>query len=168
MSCNRRCVSAVVALLLAVALALPAAGGPGTAKGPGKDVKIMKITKAGDAYCFAGALVFGSVVIAGGRCYTFYLFRTPGGLFLGFGPPGPPMIPPGQLVRMGTPAGQKLKGRLFYTVPVSTSVTIIAVDTIQFVSVVVTPQPGKVVITVPKGAAGSTQTVAIDAVFLER
>jgi hypothetical protein len=128
----------------------------------------MVVKRQGHAHCFEGALVLGSVVIAGGRCYTFYLLRTGGGLFLAFGPPGPPMIPPGQIVRMGTPAGKKMKGRLFYLVPVSAPVTIIQVETMVFVPVVITPQPGRVVVTVPKAAVGAAQDRPIEMAFLQR
>ena len=78
------------------------------------------------------------------------------------------MVPPGQIVRMGTPAGAKLKGRLFYLVPVNAPVTIIPVDTIRYISVVVAPRPGQVVITVPKAVAGATQDRPIELTFLER
>jgi hypothetical protein len=148
-----RACAVVLALLL---LTTPQASA--LAKGPGKDdkpgVKVVKIKRDGDAFCFERAIAIGSVVIAGGRCYTFYLTRTTAGVFLAFGPPGPPMIPPGQIVRMGTPAGAKMKGRLFYLVAVPVPVIVIQVDTIRFVPVVVTPQPGKVIITIPGTASG--------------
>src|SRR3972149_3129734 len=78
----------------------------------------------------------------------------PAGASLALAPPAPPMIPPGQIVRMGTPAGAKIKGRLFYLVAVPMPVTVIQLDTIRFVPVVVTPQPGKVIITIPGTASG--------------
>ena len=143
-----RILAAALAVPLILAPLAPAAAGP-PAK-PGKpDVKVVKVTRQGEAYCFERAIVFGNIVIAGGRCYTFYLVRTAAGGFLGFGPPGPPMIPPGQIVRMNTPAGAKMKGRLFYLVPFSVPVTHIPVDTIRFVVVNVDPKPERVVITVP-------------------
>jgi len=158
-----RACAVVLALLLLMPLQAPA-----LAKGPGKDdkpgVKVVKIKRDGDAHCFERAIAVGAAVVAGGRCYTFYLLRTTGGVFLGFGPPGPPMIPPGQIVRMGTPAGAKMKGRLFYLVAVPMPVTVIQLDTIRFVPVVVTPQPGKVIITIP-GTASGGQTRDTDLAF---
>ena len=158
-----RAYAAVLTVLLLMSLQAPA-----LAKGPDKkDKPGVKVTRQGDAYCFGGAITFGGVVIAGGRCYTFYLVRTAGGSFLGFGPPGPPMIPPGQVVRMSTPAGKKFKGRLFYLVALPAPVTVIAVDTIVFVAVVVTPQPGGVVISVPKAATGAAQERSLELVFTQ-
>jgi hypothetical protein len=165
-------VAIALVILLASGSQAPAfaagAGKGGKDKGSPGGARIMVVKRQGHAHCFEGALVLGSVVIAGGRCYTFYLLRTGGGLFLAFGPPGPPMIPPGQIVRMSTPAGKKMKGRLFYLVPVSTPVTIIQVDTIVFAPVVVTPQPGQVMITVPKASVGSAQDRPLEFAFLQR
>lgn len=122
--------------------------------------KLIKVARKGDAYCFDSAIVRGNVVIPTGRCYTFYMVRNTGGTFLAFGPPGPPMIPPGQLVRMNTPAGAKVKGRLFYLVPSPTPVTVIPMDTVVYVPVRVTaPEPGRVVIvaTPPSGQGGTRE-----------
>ncbi|MGH2406158.1 MAG: hypothetical protein ACRDGN_17120 [bacterium] len=123
--------------------------------------KMIKVTRHGDAYCFDNAIVRGGVVVATGRCYNFYLVRNSSGAFLAFGPPGPPMIPPGQLVRMNTPAGAKTKGRLFYLVPAPVPVTTIPVGTIVAVPVrVTTPQPGKVVVVAtPPSTSGPAREV---------
>lgn len=144
------------------------AGKGGKDKGAPGGARLMVVKRQGEAYCFTGAIAYGNVVIAGGRCYTFYLLRTGGGLFLAFGPPGPPMIPRGQIVRMGTPAGKKMKGRLFYLIPVSAPVTIIQTDAIVFAPVIVTPQPGQVLITLPKAAVGGAQDRPIELAFLQR
>ncbi|MGH2374831.1 MAG: hypothetical protein ACRDIC_15365 [bacterium] len=130
--------------------------------------KLIKVTRNGDAYCFDSAIVRGTVVVATGRCYTFYLVRNASGAFLAFGPPGPPMIPPGQLVRMNTPAGAKTKGRLFYLVPAPVPVTVIPVDTIVYVPVRVTaPEPGRVIIvaTPPPPPSGQGGTREIEWAF---
>lgn len=111
--------------------------------------KIVKITRRGDAFCFDRALGRGNVRIAGGRCYTTYLVRTRTGGFLVFGPQGPPMVPPGQLVRLSTPAGRKVRGRLFYWVPIATPITVIPVDTIRYVPVVLTPTANRLVFGIP-------------------
>jgi len=143
------------ALIMLMVVPTMAVAGPG-GKGPDKPVKVMVVKRDGHAFCFERAIALGGAVVAGGRCYTFYLLRTHQGAFLAFGPPGPPMIPPGQIVRLSTPAGAKHKGRLFYLVPVSVPVSVIRVDEIRYVPVVVTPQPGRVVITVPTGTGGQS------------
>lgn len=51
------------------------------------------------------------------------LVRDREGTFLAFLDPEV-RIPPGQLVRLSTPAGAKLRGRIFYLVPVQTVVAI--------------------------------------------
>lgn len=124
--------------------------------------KLIKVSRKGDAYCFDSAIVRGNVVIPTGRCYTFYMVRNTGGTFLAFGPPGPPMIPPGQLVRMNTPAGAKVKGRLFYLVPAPVPVTVIPMNTVVYVPARVTaPKPGRVVIvaTPPPSGQGGTREI---------
>ena len=164
-----RAVAGATALLL---LMVPTAPGLAASANKGKGdkgaAKIMKITREGHAYCFERAIVFGSAVVTGGRCYTFYMFRTTGGIFLAFGPPGPPLVPPGQIVRMGTPAGAKMKGRLFHMVPISAPVTIVALDTLVFVPVVVVAVVGQVVITIPRGTVGVALDRSIDVPFSER
>lgn len=135
----------MVGLLL---IAPPALGGPPRglpANAPGG----LPVRQDGHAYCFTQSVSFGSVIIAGGRCYTTYVVRTSAGYFLGFGPPGPPMIPPGQLVRMNTPAGAKHKGRLFYLVPLGTRVPDFPLDAMRFVTVQFLLQGGVLVISVP-------------------
>lgn len=108
-----------------------------------------------EEHCFSRSLVFGNIVIPGQRCYSFYVFRDNRGHFLGFGPQGPRMIPPGQLVRMNTPAGAKVKGRLFYLVPLPVrSSTSMALDSIQSVRVRVSETPGGLIITLPGGLFG--------------
>jgi hypothetical protein len=110
----------------------------------------VKVTRQGDAFCFDRPIAYGTVIVPGGKCYTTYLVRTGGGAFLGFGPPGPPMIPPGQLVRMHTPAGQKTKGRLFL-VPIPVSMIRIPVETIRYVPVQIVPTGNLLVFRFPAG-----------------
>jgi len=129
--------------------------------------KADEVRRQGDAYCFDRAMSLGNVVVAGGRCYTFYLMRTSGGSFLGFGPPGPPMIPPGQLVRMGTPAGAKLRGRMFYTVPLPRPLTGIPVGAIRFTNVRIVWESGRIVIYVP-GITTEGDQREIEMPFMQR
>jgi hypothetical protein len=137
---------------------------PPVLAGPEPDVRdkgenkrrAVTVTRQGGAYCFDRPIVYGSVVIAGGRCYTFYVLRTSTGAFLGFGPPGPPMVPPGQLVRLNTPAGAKTKGRLFYLVPIPLQVITIPIDVIRLVTVQVSVQGGRVVFVIPRQGSGES------------
>jgi hypothetical protein len=87
---------------------------------------------AGQVFCPPATLVYGTVLIPGGRCYVLSVLRNSGGTFLAFVPPGS-RIPPGQLVRLRTPAGPKLKGRLFL-VPLRTPVVLVPVDTVMLVA----------------------------------
>ncbi|MDR7483126.1 MAG: hypothetical protein QN183_05015 [Armatimonadota bacterium] len=151
----------LLALPLLTQVALGAVQAAPAGKLPGAHVKVVtvKVKQDRDAWCFDNVVRLGGIVIAGGRCYTFYVVRTAAGAFLGFGPPGPPMIPPGQLVRLGTPAGAKVKGRLFYLVPIPVSAVVIPVDTVRVVQVVVRPEPERLVVTVPRTAnSGALQS----------
>jgi hypothetical protein len=141
--------------VLAALLAAPALAGPGRpASGPGlapPAASLVLPTRQGDAYCFQRAVTIHGVVLAGGRCYTFYALNTPTGAFLGVGPAGPPMIPPGQLVRLNTPAGAKHKGRLFYLIPLRAQVIGVPVNVIQFVTVQFSLAGGRLIFALPWG-----------------
>jgi hypothetical protein len=122
-------IALVVGLMLAVTAGVEAGpSGKSTPMKPGK----VKIHARGQAFCPTAALVFGSVVIAPGRCYTIYALRDVRGTFLAFVDPGVG-IPPGQIVRLSTPAGAKVKGRIFYLVPVRPSVVIVPMNSIMLV-----------------------------------
>ena len=149
----------VAALVLTVG-SLPVVAGPGPRPGggpPGPPGHNATARPAGQAYCPAAALVYGSVIIPGGRCYLISVLRDARGTFLAFAPEDT-HIPPGQLVRLNTPAGPKLKGRLFL-VPIQTTAVIVPVNTVTLVAtqiqdsgahlsvtVVGTPVPNLVVI----------------------
>jgi hypothetical protein len=60
------------------------------------------------------------------------VLRNDGGTFLAFVSPNA-KIPPGQLVRLNTPAGPKLNGRMFL-VPIQTNVVPIPVNTVTLVA----------------------------------
>ena len=112
--------------------ALPGAAGP--ASRPGGLPRPMEITsrKAGEAFCPAVGLVYGGVVVPAGRCYLISVLRDPRRMFLAFAPEDS-HIPPGQLVRLDTPAGPKLRGRMFL-VPISTYAFLAPVNTVRLVA----------------------------------
>lgn len=124
-----RLVMAGLALLALVVGTVTAAPGPkSTPPGQAK----VKLHKRGDAFCPRAALVAGGVVIRSGRCYATYLLRDTRGTFLAFAPASV-LIPPGQIVRLNTPAGAKVRGQLFYRVPIRT-VSSIPVNSLALVS----------------------------------
>lgn len=125
------------ALLVATAVQ-PSVAGPGGPKGagppggPGRPARVL-VREAGQPFCPSSALVYGTTVIPGGRCYTLAILHDVRGTFLAFLAPDA-RIPPGQLVRLTTPAGPKLRGRIFFLVPVQTTVVVIPVNTITLVA----------------------------------
>lgn len=100
---------------------------------PDRPLRVAHVTQ-GQAFCPTSALSVGGIVIGRGRCYTLFLVRDERGSFLAFGPPAG-MIPPGQIVRLSTPAGAKAKGRIFYWVPLHTSVALLPINSIKTVGV---------------------------------
>ena len=80
----------------------------------------------GELFCPAAALVYGNIIIPARQCYVLSVLRDDRRTFLAFVPPDA-HIPPGQLVRLNTPAGPKLKGRMFL-VPIQTAVGAICRD----------------------------------------
>jgi hypothetical protein len=126
----------ITALITGLTLGAFAAPGPKGPKdkpggGHGKPLKIKHLNQ-GDLYCPTAVLVYGNVVIQSGRCYTLFVMRDPYGTYLAFGQPG---IPPGQLVRLNTPAGAKVRGRIFYLVPIQATAVLVPVNTITLVAV---------------------------------
>ncbi len=115
-------------LALTLAVAFPAVAGP-----KGGPVKVL-VQKPGQLFCPSGALVFQNVVIQPGRCYVLFLMRDSQGTFLAFAAPEA-KVPPGQLVRLTTPAGAKLKGRIFYLVPIQMTAVLVPANTITLVPV---------------------------------
>lgn len=122
-------------LMVAALAALPAVAGPGPKGGPaappGQGQKPV-VRHAGEAFCPTRPLVSGNVIIPAGRCFMLSVLRDRTGTFLAFVPQGE-RIPPGQLVRLDTPAGPKLKGRLFL-IPLSTGVGLVPINTLQLVA----------------------------------
>ncbi|HEV2284367.1 MAG TPA: hypothetical protein VGX75_18440 [bacterium] len=127
--------SLLLSMCVIAALAvLPAAAGPGPKGGPGGPPgQHPMVRHAGDPFCPARTLVAGNVVIPAGQCFMLSVLRDRTGTFLAFVPQGE-RIPPGQLVRLNTPAGPKLKGRLFL-IPLSTTGILVPLDTMTLVAV---------------------------------
>jgi hypothetical protein len=90
------------------------------------------VRHAGDPFCPARTLVAGNVIIPAGQCFMLSVLRDRTGTFLAFVPQGE-KIPPGQLVRLNTPAGPKLKGRLFL-IPLSTTAALVPLNTLTLVA----------------------------------
>ncbi len=110
---------------LFVGLVLGLKGEPVALAGPKAKRVAVKGYAAGEVFCVSNPLVAvpGSVVIQAGRCYRIGILRTFEGTFLAFLDPDY-HLPPGQLVRLRTPAGLKLRGRIFYLVPIQAVVGI--------------------------------------------
>lgn len=78
------------------------------------------------------SLVYGNTIIPARRCFVLSVLRDNRGTFLASVPPDA-HIPPGQLVRLNTPAGPKLKGRMFL-VPIQTPVVLVPPNTVTLVA----------------------------------
>src|SRR3990170_2442938 len=126
----RAIIAIVLVFMLALTLTVGVEAGPNKVK-PMKPGKV-KIHTQGQAFCPTSALGVGSVVIRSGRCYVVYALRDSRGTFLAFADPAL-RIPPGQIVRLSTPAGAKVKGRIFYLVPLRPSVAIVPMNSITLV-----------------------------------
>ena len=118
--------------LIAMLAVLPAAAGPGPKGGPAEPAgpKAM-VRHPGELFCPTRTLIAGNVIIPAGQCFMLSVLRDRNGSFLAFVPQGE-KIPPGQLVRLTTPAGPKLKGRLFL-IPLSTTAPIVPLNTMTLV-----------------------------------
>ncbi len=127
------CQGAVIAFMISALVGPVANAGPKSEpegpKGPPQKVFVRDV---GQAFCPSGALIYGNIIIPGRQCYTLSVLRDTRGTFLAFVPPGE-RIPPGQLVRLTTPAGAKLRGRLFL-VPIHTSAVLVPVNTVTLVA----------------------------------
>lgn len=135
MSNMRLCLVILSIFALSVTSAFAGPGGnPGGP--PGQKDKVVLVRPAGQVFCPTATLVAGNVIIPGGRCFMVSVLRDKQGSFLAFIPQGE-RIPPGQLVRLDTPAGVKMKGRLFL-VPITTTTTVLRVNTVQLVPVQIT------------------------------
>jgi len=93
------------------------------------------------------------------------VLRNGGGTFLAFVPPDT-KIPPGQLVRLNTPAGAKLKGRLFL-VPIRPTVALVPLDTVTLVATRIEDFGPRLAITLV-GTPAPHLTVVFDVLDLPR
>src|SRR5262249_31196312 len=127
---HRLWLAGLITLTLAVPspVAAPQWESGGTEGPPGK----VLAREAGQTFCPSVTLVYGSILIPAGRCYVLSVLRNGQGTFLAFVPPDS-KIPPGQLVRLNTPAGPKLKGRIFL-VPIRPTVVLVPLDTMTLVA----------------------------------
>lgn len=105
------------------------------------------VVQQGNVFCPSTVLIHGNIVIQPGRCFTLAVLRNAQGTFLAFAEPGI-RIPPGQLVRLSTPAGAKLKGRIFFLVPIQTTAVLVPVNTVTLVPVRVEDVGPRVSITI--------------------
>jgi hypothetical protein len=133
---HKRICSAWCAIVLGFALTSAASAGPkwSTNDAPGdKDHHGKSFTRnRGELFCPTAPLVYGNMIIPARQCYVLSVLRDGRGTFLAFVPPDA-HIPPGQLVRLNTPAGPKLKGRMFL-VPIQTPVVLVPINTVTLVA----------------------------------
>ncbi len=123
-----RIISLVVALVLALSFVAGASAAPRWER-----VRVVSVGE-GQVFCPRATLVFSNVFIPAGRCFALSVLRNTRGTFLAFAEPGV-LIPPGQLVRLSTPAGAKMRGRIFFLVPIQTPVVLVPINTIALVPV---------------------------------
>ncbi len=123
-----RLMTLAVALMLAAVMVSTAEAGP--KGGQGK----VAVVEQGRVFCPSATLVFRNLIIPRGQCSVLSVLRNTQGTFLAFIDPRAE-IPRGQLVRLTTPAGVKLKGRIFFLVPIQTTVALVPVNTIALVPV---------------------------------
>lgn len=134
-------------LALAVVLLLTLVTASAAMTGPKGSHQKVELVGQGQVFCPATALIYRNIVIPSGRCYSLGILRDTRGTFLVFAEPGV-SIPPGQVVRLTTPAGAKLKGRIFFLVPIQTTAILVPVNTIKLVPVRVEDLGPRVSITV--------------------
>lgn len=133
---RKRFCSGWCAIVLAFALISAAGAGPkwSTSDAPGDTDHHSKsfARNRGELFCPTAPLVYGNIIIPTRQCYVLSVLRDGRGTFLAFVPPDA-HIPPGQLVRLNTPAGPKLKGRMFL-IPIQTAVALVPVNTFTLVA----------------------------------
>lgn len=143
-------------ILLMLAVTLVFTAGPHPARGaPGEPVPRMEDLDARQAYCPHTVLAVGGIIIRGDRCYTLLVLRDARGIFLAFADPSV-KIPPGQLVRLRTPAGAKVKGRIFYLVPLRVSPGLVPLDAVVPAAARVTRSGSQVTIIITSLGPGAS------------
>ena len=127
--------SLVAGAMIGLLVLVPFAAGRAESPGAETHNPAAEYAPVANGYCFANTLVVAGITIGGNRCYNFYLLRTTAGNFLGFGPPGAPIVTPGQILRLNTPTGAQIRSRMLYMVPLPGSVTTtLPVNAVQFVA----------------------------------
>jgi hypothetical protein len=121
-----------IRVIAAVSLVVLAIAAPGLAAPASKQRTVTY--EPGQQFCPSKVLLVGKVVVQAGRCYTLFVLRDNRGTFLAFASPEA-TIPPGQLVRLTTPAGAKLRGHIFYLVPIVPTTPIVPVGTATNITV---------------------------------
>ena len=144
-----------IALTLALLVTFAGIGAPVLAGPEPGDTAAAARAEKQATYCPGVRLVAGGIAIQSGRCYVLFVLRDRRGLFLAFAQPGL-RIPPGQLVRLNTPAGAKVKGRIFYLVPIRASGLVVPVDHIVLTAIRVQEVGSRVVITLSPGGTRVT------------
>ncbi len=114
----------IVLVLLALVPTSPAQAGS-------KHVRVTMVDE-GHAFCPTRVLVVGGVAVRAGRCYILAVLRDTRGAFFVFMDPAT-RLPRGQLVSLNSFEGRKIRGRIYYQVPMpmSLQVLFIPVNTIQ-------------------------------------
>ena len=115
---------------------------------------------AGETYCPGRALVRGALRIPGGRCYLIAVLRDMRGSFLAFAPEDA-HLSPGRLVRLDTPAGPKLKHRLFL-VPLQTEITLVPANSLALVPTRIDESETRLTIMVLQTPSPNPPAVTID------
>jgi hypothetical protein len=100
--------------------------------------------------CFQSTVLFGMMAIGGG-CYSPYLVRTQAGSYLGLALPGSPLVQPGQVIHLQSPAGQQLWGTLRYLLPLAVSPTIIPLNSMQTVPAQIATGANHLIVPMPGG-----------------
>jgi len=148
----------IACLTVAVMLLAPLTSARADPAGP--EILDIADRPEGNGFCFSNRLVFGGIVIQGGRCYNFYLVRSGSNGYLGFGPPGPVLVAPGQFLRMGS--AEQLRSLFYYLVPLPVVPAALPVNGAQLINLQVgIPQPNRLVIVLPRGPVGGARPVEV-------
>jgi len=106
-----------------------AAAAPQAAQAP----KVKSVSQ-GQPFCPAQTIVNNKVAIKRGNCYVMLLMRDTKRTYLAFASRDA-KIPAGQIVRLDTPAGAKLKQRILYRIPIKISGESVPPNSLSMVAV---------------------------------
>jgi hypothetical protein len=93
----------------------------------------VKSLGQGQPFCPARTIVNNKVVVKHGACYTLFVMRQTKRTYLAFASKNA-KIRPGQVVRLDTAAGAKLRKQVRYLVPIKTSEAIVPQNSIAMVA----------------------------------